>query len=1113
MNCVESIPIMASSTEQLHGHIQSALQCITSPSSPDMIKQAQDALLQYEESCTDEFALTLISLVGSQSSTLRLIAALTLKSAIVRRWKDKGRGRVGDPKILLSESTKTTIRQALLNLVISGKVESNNQISYITNPNEISNQQLALLGDRQLQTNTASLLSKIARMDLPLKFQDLIPSLVDGIKSYQGIVNQLRQQGPTSQQIQQQIQIYQTILYNIMNCLEAILAEISTQRLLIDKKFRISLAQQYLGTIVECSLIPSLHALESFRSVQSSTGLSEEYISKALQYATLTSKVVSHMMLSSFYKLVEEESPSLPLFDQILTLIHSFLSQWLPCVLDKSISTTTALQKPLKGLLQVHIDLVVELQESNLIEFMRYLNPFLTLFHSTLMSIVANNNVQSSNQFTVSCIYFLSNVVASSKYSNPDTENELTIFFQPNMIQSLSATLLKLFSDHIYPNQQDDDEDNDTERVYWQDDSEGFYHYELQRSSDDDVGCVSQNLFLAFAESSFTSKVAVPWLVSLLQNVASQRLAVEIEGGISVDLPETIITSALPLPPTSSDNASVELQLQWDAIFTAAGLVGSILESSSVGFNFHSFFEDGLGPCLSLLVGSRSKQARSKQATALPVLHRRIIWLVSCNAHQVNISSPLNPMKMLADSLCSHSDICVRLSAVEAIEALLPYCEDNPSILQSIISLSVPSLYKLANECSEVESRSACLDLIANLITYIGVAGNQHALTNDMLNTIVAPLSSIWNNSNDQNLLLKRNVLGILSCVASFVGPDQVGVLHPLALPLIDASFAGGEDSAFLAEEALRIWLVFIRLSKTYDPNTIGKLYVRAAELSKDLDHIVILMRITQHYILLGGAVFLNEHATNIQSVLNNVVGKVRPRGASYIHLVVEALLVSFPIEGGVLLNQSGVLKTFIEACACNFFEQGSCEPDRVVVMYMTALARIVIAPPSILQTLLPITLHGTVFGEEQLIQMYIMKYQIAGNGAHGLLFQKLWSMLLLSFYPPCQLTGCSSLVLGKSNDIFNNFVHVLKNVKPDGTNLLSYEIHDEEEETVDIGADIYEVLQQQQRTKDVVITTFFLEAMSTKMNGLAAQLGDEYQEFLASINNDTLQEIQSSLS
>jgi len=1105
---------MASSTEQLHGHIQSALQCITSSSSsPDMIKEAQDALLQYEESYADQYGLTLISLVGgSQLATLRLIAVLTLKSAIVRRWKDKGRGRVGAPKIFLSEGAKATVRQILLNLVISGKVESTIQVSYITNPNEISNQQLELLGDRQLQTNVASLLSKIARMDLPLKFQDLIPSLVEGIKSYQGIVNQLQQQQqPTSQQQmqQQQIQIFQTILYNIMNCLEAILAEISTQRLLIDKKFRISLAQQYLGTIVECALLPSLQALESFRSVQSSTELSEEYISQALQYATLTSKVVSHMMLSSFYKLIDEESPSLPLVDQILTFIHSFLSQWLSCVLDKSISSANAQQKTMKELIRVHIDLIVELHESNSIEFMRYLNPFLTLFHSTLLSIVTSNNVQSSNQFTVSCIYFLSNVVASSKYMNADAENELTAFFSPRVVQSLSATLLQLFPAHIYPNQQDDDDD-DIERVYWQDDSEGFYQFELQRSSDDDVGCASQNLFLALVESSFTSKVVIPWLISLLRNVASQRLAVEIEGGISVDLPDAIISSALPLPPTNSINAAVELQLQWDAIFTAAGLVGSILENGSSGFNFSSFFEDGLGPCMSLLVESRSKQVDS-----LPVLHRRMIWLISCNAHQVNISSPLNPTRILADSLSSHSDLCVRLSAVEAIEALLPYCEDNSSILCSIISPSVPALYKLANECSEVESRSACLDLIANLITYIGVAGAQHALTNNMLNTIVAPLASIWDNSTDQNLLLKRNVLGILSCVASFVGPDQVGVLHPLALPLIDASFAGGEDNAFLAEEALRIWLVFLRLSKTYDPNTLGKLYPRAAELSKDLDHIVILMRITQHYMLLGGVVFLNEHATNIQSVLSNVVGKVRPRGTAYIYLVVESLLISYPIEGAMLLHQSGVLKTFIEACASNFFELDSYEPDRVVVMYMTAVARITIASPSILQTLLPYTLpNGAVFGKEQLIQMYIMKYQIAGNGAHGLLFQKLWSMLLLSFYPPCQLTSCSSLVLGNSNDIFNNFIHVLKNMKHDGTNLLSYEIHDEEEETVDIGADIYEALQQQQRTKDVVIITLFHDAVSTKINGLADQLGEgKYQEFLASINSDTLQEIQSLLS
>ena len=188
----------------------------------------------------------------------------------------------------------------------------------------------------------------------------------------------------------------------------------------------------------------------------------------------------------------------------------------------------------------------------------------------------------------------------------------------------------------------------------------------------------------------------------------------------------------------------------------------------------------------------------------------------------------------MASALTSHNDICTRLMAVQAMEALLPQCEDSPSILHSIVEPTVPALYQLANECAELESRVECLDLLSNLIAY--VRGSLSTLSNGVLNATVAPLSTIWANSVDQNLLLKRNVLGILYSVASFVGPDQVSVLYPLALPLIDDSLSR-EENVFLVEEALQLWWIFLRLSKTYDPN-LGKLYIRAAELSRDLEYV-----------------------------------------------------------------------------------------------------------------------------------------------------------------------------------------------------------------------------------------------------------------------------------
>ena len=92
-------------------------------------------------------------------------------------------------------------------------------------------------------------------------------------------------------------------------------------------------------------------------------------------------------------------------------------------------------------------------------------------------------------------------MVGTSKYSGSDAaNNELTSFFTPSLIKSLSQTLLHLFSIHIYPNQDSNDvgdDDDNADRVQWEDDPEGFYQYKKKHSSEDDVGCASQNMFLA----------------------------------------------------------------------------------------------------------------------------------------------------------------------------------------------------------------------------------------------------------------------------------------------------------------------------------------------------------------------------------------------------------------------------------------------------------------------------------------------------------------------------------------------------------------------------------------------------------------------------------------
>jgi len=130
---------------------------------------------------------------------------------------------------------------------------------------------------------------------------------------------------------------------------------------------------------------------------------------------------------------------------------------------------------------------------------------------------------------------------------------------------------------------------------------------------------------------------------------------------------------------------------------------------------------------------------------------------------------------------------------------------------------------------------------------------------------------------------------------------------------------------------------------------------------------------ITEMNIMLGGKEFLALHAESLCKVLHLTVGKVRPRGAKYIGLVLESLLIEHPLEGGQVLLRSGVLGTMLRSCALNSANDEHAESDRVISVYLNSLTRILVASQDILDGLLPLDpsgVSGYPFGYTELVRV-----------------------------------------------------------------------------------------------------------------------------------------------
>lgn len=78
------------------------------------------------------------------------------------------------------------------------------------------------------------------------------------------------------------------------------------------------------------------------------------------------------------------------------------------------------------------------------------------------------------------------------------------------------------------------------------------------------------------------------------------------------------------------------------------------------------------------------------------------------------------------------------------------------------------------------------------------------------------------------------------------------------------------------------------------------------------------------------------------------------------------------------MLLKCGVLKVYLQSCGENYWGEDNCEPDRVIVLYLTALARILLVSPNLLQTLLPLALpSGRMFREEELVRLHVIKMNV----------------------------------------------------------------------------------------------------------------------------------------
>lgn len=144
------------------------------------------------------------------------------------------------------------------------------------------------------------------------------------------------------------------------------------------------------------------------------------------------------------------------------------------------------------------------------------------------------------------------------------------------------------------------------------------------------------------------------------------------------------------------------------------------------------------------------------------------MWLIECGVSHLQQSQ--FAIEILNNILIDHSsaqnDAAVKLTAVQALSTITYDPPENFTSYLHQPDALIASLYKMASELEELESKTESLALVQLLLTTFLYTGQQIDDTT-MINNMVKPLEQLWTSSVEQYAMLRSSVSKTFTMCAS----------------------------------------------------------------------------------------------------------------------------------------------------------------------------------------------------------------------------------------------------------------------------------------------------------------------------------------------------------
>eukprot|EP00741_Cyanophora_paradoxa_P012573 tig00020614_g12149.t1 len=362
-----------------------------------------------------------------------------------------------------------------------------------------------------------------------------------------------------------------------------------------------------------------------------------------------------------------------------------------------------------------------------------------------------------------------------------------------------------------------------------------------------------------------------------------------------------------------------------DACYAALGLAA---DSVFDHVDFAAWYASHLGR----EAGDRSREPAAR------LIRRRAVWLLGCWLRKVTDETRASVYRQVVEALASSDDVAVQLTAAETLKNFMNDCRFHVPSFGPLVEPALRSTLELLARVEQPETKLALSGTLCLLVETVGARVQPH------LPGLLAGLHALWSAPCEGHALIRTNVVVAATKLVAAVGAAPA--LFEFVLPLIrHATDVACDEELYLLEDGLELWGAAMSHAAAMSPPLMALYPHVTALLRRDFDHLRECMQLTESYVLLGGAAFMQQHAAAVAEAFALVVGEVKDRGTIAAANVMESLVLVFPQEGPPLLEP--VFAKFLPLLLA-----GS-ESDVAAASYLSLLARVLLLAPAYFRGLL----------------------------------------------------------------------------------------------------------------------------------------------------------------